>query len=375
MNKLDEILYDSLKINDAPDQEINRQIISKWEQEDQTMKAFGPKRSGMKKPFVAACIAILVLATGGVAVATIHFSMWKTVEPVKKYVRDDIYTDSDQHVTITIEELLSDAVCVQGLMKLEAKDEEGKRWMKELVANKVTKSDGDEDITTDSLGEGSNVVVDKFSIYIEGKSAGVGTEFIKSASTDTTQYYSLSFDGSDSALLEKQAKATFSYQLPTGIFHKEIDVTCNVPVQEYALHLDSKEGISNFFEPQKIRITPLSYVIYGENHGFYESGKTYQRMLLSEEEEEKESIEAVHMITKNSKKVEVGVGWSLCGMWEPEQKNTGFDIMIVSNTFEKIIEPGKVEIPKMNIDNFCGVQITNNRTTATYSFVKEDSSK
>lgn len=375
MNKLDEILYDSLKVNDAPDQEVNRQIISKWEQEDQTMKVFGTKRSRMKKPFVAACIAILVLATGGVAVATIHFSLWKTVEPVEKYVRDDIFTDSDQHVTITIEELLSDAVCVQGLMKLEAKDEEGKCWMKELVANEVTKNAGDEDITTDSSGEGSNVVIDKFSFYIEGKSASVGTEFIKSASTDTTQYYSLSFNGSDSALLEKQAKATFSYQLPTGVFQKEIDVTCNVPVQEYALHLNSKEGISNFFEPQKIRITPLSYVIYGENQGFYESGKTYQRILLSEEEEEKESIEAVHMITKNSKKVEVGVGWSLCGMWESEQKNTGFDIMVVSNTFEKIIKPGKVEIPQMDIDDFVGVQITNNRTTATYSFVKDDSSK
>ena len=38
MNKLDEILYDSLKVEELPDQNLNRQIFEKWSKEEKTMK-------------------------------------------------------------------------------------------------------------------------------------------------------------------------------------------------------------------------------------------------------------------------------------------------------------------------------------------------
>lgn len=369
MDKLDEILYESLKEKDSPDQKINRKIISEWEKEGQTMKGLPKKKVWIRKP-AAACIALLFLTTGCIAFATTHFSMWKDQEQLKEYVKSDVFQDSDQHVKVTMEELLSDAVCVQGLVRLDAKDEEGKKWLKEVVSSNFVKektADGSEVYFRD---KSSDIFDMNLRLMLQGKSGECDIEYIKSASTDDTQYYRVYFNSSDSALPEKEAKAVFHYQLPSEVREKEIDVSCNVPVKEYNLKLASGEKISTFYTPEKIRITPLSYVIYGENQGLYESGEKSQRILLSAKEYTNEEFKTVYLLDRNMKKMDVSCNSSLGGMWKSEQESIGLDCLVASGTFIKEILPGEVEIPQIDIDSFSGIQLTNHYRTSTYKLEK-----
>ena len=56
---------------------------------------------------------------------------WSSQEEAASFVQHHVFEDEDEHIRVSVEEVLSDEVCVQAVVKYAAKDAEGVEWLKE----------------------------------------------------------------------------------------------------------------------------------------------------------------------------------------------------------------------------------------------------
>lgn len=263
----------------APE-ELRQKTLRKME-EHQKRKVLMSGKPAVAVAAIFAMFTLLVLwqrealAEG---VKKFFHGFWKQQTEVASYVKTGIYEDSDGHVAVSVEEMLSDQVCVQAVVKVQAEDKEGKNWLKEkhgiLHAKLVLAPD-----------QGSKGVV-------SGRS---DAELLKEYSSDTVKYYAVYYEGSEWS--KEMGQCTFSYFLPgSGQKKVKLDSKCNVPVYEYELKSEGDQGLSRYIEPKRIRLTKLSCVVFGKNHGFFRKSKSYERILLSHQEYEKELLKQIVLL-------------------------------------------------------------------------------
>lgn len=182
-------------------------------------------------------------------VKNIFHGFWGDKKEVSSYVQTSgIFEDEDEHVKVSVEELLSDEVYVSVVLKYRAKDEKGKEWLSKdgmLVGVKTFER---------SLG-----ICPK-----EYGSPGAGATELEEYRTDSVRYFVLEYDVNDWL---KSKKWVMRYSLTEHVRETELYISANVPVYEYALKAEDGKKLSKFYEPKVLRLSKLTMNVYGKDTG------------------------------------------------------------------------------------------------------------
>ena len=170
-------------------------------QTQQTVRRNKRRYGGAAAIVVTAAVVSLVLFVPDTSVAKYVKKMfggfWSQQKEVESYVQKNVYRDGDRHVRISVEEVLSDGICIQMVVKYTAKDQAGERWLKDYGPNRyIDREEGESLLCMTPKGS------DSF---------GGGVEELVEYRSEREQYYSLFYGGASMAM----DKMILRYPLPT----------------------------------------------------------------------------------------------------------------------------------------------------------------
>ena len=238
--QLDKILKKAL----TPQREIKEEeiVLKKRRKEEKMMRKKRMKMAGIAGTVAAAlALACIVPQTSFAEQLKKMFQgYWGQRSELSDYVTRGVFSDQDEHMIFSVEEILSDEVVVSAVVRYEAKDETGEKWL-------ATKGPAG----SESYDENGNL------------------RSTRQLRLKHVQYFEMDMDFRQ--WVPSSMNLTLCYDLPTKTNNTAtLDASCNVPVYEYTLKAKNQEQISpKYYEPKRMRITPLSAVIYGTTTEYY----------------------------------------------------------------------------------------------------------
>lgn len=233
-------------------------------------KAGNKKRRGTPRwRGAAAAVIFCVLAVSGTAFADDIQEFFKGIltrnENVKNDVEENVFSDTDGHVTMEVVELLSDEMVILATIRYEALDETGQEWLAsfdpEVPFNSEDPADWNDAILQMEPDSQGNSVEN-------GVSCSMGCEAPEEYTTEREKVFFLNIYASDPAPAAEQVILT--YEMTDKLYTVTLDTSTNVPIYEYDLVSRNHEAVSEYYTPAVLRISKLSYCIYGRNHGLFE---------------------------------------------------------------------------------------------------------
>ena len=252
--QLDKILKKAL----TPQREIKEEeiVLKKRRKEEKMMRKKRMKMAGIAGTVAAAlALACIVPQTSFAEQLKKMFQgYWGQRSELSDYV-------TRGHMIFSVEEILSDEVVVSAVVRYEAKDETGEKWL-------ATKGPaGSESYDENGNLRSTRQLRLKQNVYEEHfESSSI---FLRTQSDKNVQYFEMDMDFRQ--WIPSSMNLTLCYDLPTKTNNTAtLDASCNVPVYEYTLKAKNQEQISpKYYEPKRMRITPLSAVIYGTTTEYY----------------------------------------------------------------------------------------------------------
>lgn len=290
-----------------------------------------PKRSYWKvaaASFAIICIAVVSIPVVASSIQSLILERTPSYTPLGDTIETSVYSKSDGHVEVSVEELLSDGVIVNMLVKYTALDETGKLWLKnfELTDN--------------------NLCLDPYmpNTIEYGTNYSRGTEELADQATENERVFFLQLESSSRDYSE--TKGTFLFPLTQSNEEILLDISGNLEINSFILKAE-KEA-SEYYTPTYIEISPMSFVIYAKGHGVIEEvisdNKPLEIWVLPNKEID--SLEnKSYFIMKDGSKIRLDSGWHNTAYPKPE--NVYSDLMLYSAAFSKV----------MNVDDFEAVVI------------------
>ena len=342
--------YSRFMDNIAPEksnEELFSAVLGKAEKKKNIKTA---EKKILKKAVVVpvAAAAALVLSIGGGAAIYSGLSYLRQSEiaqspEVAQNIQTEVFSDSTEHIKMTVEEYVSDGISAYATVKYEALDDYGKNW---LMNKKF---------------ENAEFCLLPCTIQYGSEYAGISHSFgnfeIENLRTENERYFYIklscnsdNYDGGIALLYPMSPHD--SRETP---FEK-----CNVKIRNYELSGD--EETSKYFTPTNLRISDLSFTVYGMNHGTYTKVKLpgyYGVHSAIPEEEHDEVYKSLQptLIMADGERTQLELGWAL-GSCDPSEKNFYTDLIICSSNFTKFNqEQSKWVNYSMEIGDIAGVEI------------------
>lgn len=205
---------------------------------------------------VAAAVTIAVCGVGvGAAYGFEHLTeVFKGNENITAEIQNNIFSDTDGHVSVTIEQLVSDGRHVHAAVHYEALDEVGQEWLSKDESFGITKE----------YINGINHVLKIESYADNGMSYNwsTGSTEIKEYRTENERYFYSVAELSNDIWDKDTISAVFTYPTSTGIRTTDVDITGTMEISRYKVIGD---GVSSkYMTPVYLDISPLSYSLYAE---------------------------------------------------------------------------------------------------------------
>ena len=234
-------------------------FLSEKKKRDRTKKAW------MKKLSAAAAIIVALVIPGAIYADDIRdffMGFLNRDAQITEYVKQNVYEDSDGHLKMTVEELLSDQKMVRAVISYEALDDEGIQWLQSF----------DE---SDYRWEGKYMKHDTDSNWLAHAAMGLYPENLTTMShdfcelkefrTDQTRFFELFYEV---GCPDNAKTASLFYPMTTEVCKEAtLDITPNMEIKEYRLVGDT--NVNKYYDVMYIRLTDLSYVVYGTQKGLY----------------------------------------------------------------------------------------------------------
>lgn len=330
------------------------------------------KRKYYRRIVAAAAVAFLVLVVPNTSVAgyvkEIFAGFWGSQKEVEPFVKNGVHIDKDKHIQISVEEVMSDGVCVQAVVKYTAKDEDGVKWLK----NYKLALSGE----TDDCSFKDELCVEPDFKHGHGVSGACSYAELEEYKSDEERYFTVQY-----LAVEPIEKCILHYSLTSGAKEMEIDISCNVPVYEYNLKAEGGKEISRFYKPKKIRISRLSIVAFGKDTGLITEDSNEFKQELSKEymaEHDTEAFRSVKMVKRDGSKEECDfIGAFLGGIGKKAmEENEGCDCLVFSQNFchldYKLDEKGNLKIDpsitNIQPEEIVGIELKNARKKVLYWF-------
>lgn len=288
---------------------------------------------------------------------------WGEKQEVSSSVQKGIFEDDeDEHVKVSVEELLSDEMYISAVVKYQAKDKEGKEWLRKggMVFGVKT--------------------IEQLSISDPIRRIGGGATELEEYRTDSVRYYIVQFEAREWA--ESMKNCVLQYTLPNLVRREaELDTSANVPVYEYALKAEGQKKLSSFYEPKVLRLTKLTMGVYGKDTGM--SVKSDTMDAFSDEylaAGKKEELKSIQLIKKDGSYVPLDIGWGTGGVFEDIEDRYQCDCLVATSSLYvefveaydsygyRWLEP-KYDI-RINPEEIAGLSISNGRRNVVYQLEK-----
>lgn len=301
-------------------------------------------------------------------VKNIFHGFWGEKQEVSSSVRTGIFEDDeDEHVKVSVEELLSDEMYISAVIKFQAKDKEGKEWLRKegMVFGVKT--------------------IEQLSISDPISHMGGGATELEEYRTDSVRYYIVEFEAPEWS--ESMKHCVLQYTLPNLIRKEvELDTSTNIPVYEYALKAEGQKKLSPFYEPKVLRLTKLTMGVYGKDTGMwtkYQDGKRWVQTYSDEylAAGEKEELKFVQLIKKDGSYVPLDIGWGTGGLGEDDiEDRYQCDCRVATSSLYvefveaydsygyRWLEP-KYDI-RINPEEIAGLSLSNGRRNVVYQLEK-----
>lgn len=305
----------------APDEETKNLV---WEQLNHQKTEKKTTFTVRKLCWGAAALALVCVAgVSAPAVASELKSLILRETPsygvLNESIETSVYSKADEHIMVTVEELLSDGVVVDMTVKYTALDETGKEWLAGLEAN------------SDDTYIYSVQLTPYMPNTIEyGVNFSYGTVELKDMATETERYFLAKLLISGRTYKDNQG--VFRFPLTETVESVMIDISGNVEICSYKLE---GEGVaSDYYTPTFIEISPMSFVIYANNQGVYEriqDGDYHKETWLLPDEEIDSLEKKSYFIMKDGTKLQLPPGAHNATHAKPENMNS--DLMLYSTRF------------------------------------------
>ena len=325
---------------------INMIVPSKNAKEEIKQNIFYKKQS-KKSSFnwkaVAAVVALICAA--GISVPVVAsgirsyiISKTPSYAPLSEDIKTSVFSKSDGHIKVDVEELLSDGIIVNMTVKYTSLDDTGKNWLSGFEATNY------------------NLCLRPylFNTVEYATNYGYSTTELTEHATENERIFLVEIKATGREYCE--AKGVFYFPMTETSEETMLDISSNVEIR--TIKLTSEEKASDYYTPTCIVLSPMSYVIYAENHGVYErykDGENYvEKWLIPSEEID--SLEAYsYFIMKDGSTEKLSPGAHNSAF--PNEENLNSDVMLYSNQFYDYSE-SYVGVPKiMNLDDFEAIVI------------------
>ena len=285
-----------------------------------------PKRSYWKvaaASFAIICIAVVSIPVVASSIQSLILERTPSYTPLGDTIETSVYSKSDGHVEMSVEELLSDGVVVNMTVKYTALDETGKQWLENFEL-------------TDT-----NLCLDPYMLDTTeyGTNYGRGTEELTDQATENERVFFLQLESSSRDYSE--AKGKFLFPLTQSKEEVLLDISGNLEISSFKLKAETEA--SEYYTPTYVEISPMSFVIYAKEHGVIEKvisdNKPMEMWMLPDKEIV--SLESKsYFIMKDGSELKPDSGWH--NTTYPKTENMYSDLMLYSSTFSEV----------MNVDDF-----------------------
>lgn len=193
-------------------------------------------------------------------------------------VLNDIYTDGNDHVKMSVKEVLSDKISAYAIVEYTALDEKGRIWLDNLHA--VQKLNP---LIKDNNG----------SLY--GVNFSYGFEEIEKYRSEKIHVFKVMYHASGENF------GTESIQLSYPLCNKwenKVIIDVSESLRTVDIKIDGSQAPDKYYKPLGIKLSPISVLIYGKDLGMIEFGKTasggyYQKIVHYEE------LDSLNLILKD----------------------------------------------------------------------------
>lgn len=330
------------------DEELFRAVLAKADKKEKIKMT---EKKILKKTVmipVAAAAALALSVAGGAAiyngVSHLRSSEIAQSPEVAESIHTEVFSDSTEHIRMTVEEYVSDGISAYATVKYEALDDTGKSW---LASKRF-----DHDLlclVPCTLEYGSD---------FGGVSHSFGNFEIEEMRTETERYFYVEMICSAD---DYDGDIALRYTMGTGGGLSETPMEKQtVEMKSYTLSGDEKA--SKYFTPTHLKISDLSFGIYGINLGTYEKIERpgyYGIHSTIPEEEQLEVFESLNptLIMANGERIELEPNWGM-GSCDPSEKNFYSDLLICSSNYMRVdIEQNKWINYSMDIGEIAGIEI------------------
>lgn len=300
-----------------------------------------PKKQKFKLRYCTGVIAVGMMFSMTVFADEIKDTVYNLLgreEIVSENVLNEVYSDTDGHVKMTIKELLSDNINSRAIIEYTALDDTGKDWLKRIENVMQDYNHSIYDMRLSPHFKDNNTA-------LYGVNSGFSCYELEEYTTETTRVFEVSCETSGESYSEYMV---LSYPLMNTVSNETmINISESVKLKD--VRIDGVKEPEKHYRLTGVKYSPLSIMLYGENHGLYEAGVNefggyYQKSLSNEQ------IDSLYIIMKDGSKINLEEpndygygGWMLNAVTNPE---VDYDVSIYCCSFTKA----------MNVENIAGIE-------------------
>ncbi len=206
---------------------------------------------------IAAAFALICTACTAVVYYEHLTSLFGSNETLSPEIQSNIFEDSDEHIRMSVDQLLSDGRFLYASVHYQALDDVGKEW----------------------LARKTEYIYYSLGFRFDGEDKGTAFEIIEQR-TESDKYFYVKGGvpyklwGDD----KSELNGSFGYSLPTDlIMETDMDLSGTFEIKSYKLVGD--ECCNKYLTPTRLEISPLSYTLYANDD--YGVGSWSQALAVS----------------------------------------------------------------------------------------------
>ena len=329
----------------TPKEEVKKEVWNRICQSTGKEK----KVSTFRKWGLAAAVLALVCVAGAFAPSAVAEIRSLILRETPSYgqladsIETAIFSKTDEHICVTVEEMLSDGVVVEMTVRYTALDRTGKKWLEKMDAGIAG-------------GEYKLNIKPHMRNTIEyGVNYSYGAVELEEQATETERVFLLGFQASGRTYTENQGVFTFPMTETTESVI--LDVSGNVEIRTFALV--GTEAASEYYTPTCIKLSPMSFVIYAKNDGVFErsqNGDYYEEKWLMPDEEIDSLEENSYFIMKDGSRMALPQG-AAHNTTHAKEDNLYSDVMLYSERFYSEPKEYRPSPEIMNLDEIEAIVI------------------
>lgn len=238
--------------SERSDEEFLRGAIERAEDDMKKHRTF---KKAVIIPFAAA-VTIAVCGVGvGAAYGFEHLTeVFKGNENITAEIQTNIFSDTDGHVSVTIEQLVSDGRHVHAAVHYEALDEVGQEWLSKDEVFLTNDYNCNELLNIKHLDENGN----------EENPGSYGSIEITEQRTETDRYFYTKCEVYKEYWDQDKLDMIFNYPMRGGLLEKaQFEIVSTLVSKEYKIV--GNERSSKYLTPTHIDISALSYALYAHD--------------------------------------------------------------------------------------------------------------